>query len=589
MSIANRLLGGGTLLLALGLGGCYSNRATRAPLAAILPSTQSQAGFTELESIPFSFQKAGLETLAYASTRARVWHAYFPATGLASKEAPLFVFLNGGPGCATTSNLFSMNTAPYTLDREHQQNAGSQLSKNPQSWTAIGNLLYIDAPMTGFSYNLMPNPDVTLKRQAEFDVQNQNPFIDAAQVIRVILRFLGEHSDIRNNPVVLVGESYGGTRVSTMLNLLLFHEQYGTGVKVYRDATLAAEIKAFFNQGLATGMASVAPEIVARQFGRQILIQPQLTGDYQNQEAATMYYQDGSVIDQISREAWGLPFLRAQNVDKFTYVTFVVLPFCGRDRYIYTKWAASPLYAWSDSLENFALQSLTSVSAMNTLLGGQDVRTIPGFRKEQRAEAYRYHTGGSSMTATEGEGLSDWAKAWIENEEQSNLYQAALLGAQGTGSFEAEFGKPDYWDAYLDTTNAYVFKRFMSNQATAKGYPVSPDKSPLYGNMFLENISLVSTLLTDAELDLVIYSPALPKALERHASIVKSIAAVRGSQTPLQTHGTFQVNYVPGSLAPLVTPASVTLHYPYYPTSGHSVSSAQPDKLLLDVRNWMAQ
>ncbi len=453
MSIANRLLGGGTLLLALGLGGCYSNRATRAPLAAILPSTQSQAGFTELESIPFSFQKAGLETLAYASTRARVWHAYFPATGLASKEAPLFVFLNGGPGCATTSNLFSMNTAPYTLDREHQQNAGSQLSKNPQSWTAIGNLLYIDAPMTGFSYNLMPTPDVTLKRQAEFDVQNQNPFIDAAQVIRVILRFLGEHSDIRNNPVVLVGESYGGTRVSTMLNLLLFHEQYGTGVKVYRDATLAAEIKAFFNQGLATGMASVAPEIVARQFGRQILIQPQLTGDYQNQEAATMYYQDGSVIDQISREAWGLPFLRAQNVDKFTYVTFVVLPFCGRDRYIYTKWAASPLY----------------------------------------------------------------------------------------------------------------------------------------GNMFLENISLVSTLLTDAELDLVIYSPALPKALERHSSIVKSIAAVRGSQTSLQTHGTFQVNYVPGSLAPLVTPASVTLHYPYYPTSGHSVASAQPDKLFLDVRNWMAQ
>ena len=589
MRIANRLLGGGALLLALSLGGCYGNGSTRNRLAVILPSTQSQAGFRELESIPFSFQKAGLETLNLTSTRARVWTAYFPATGMAPKDAPLFVFLNGGPGCSTTSNLFSMNTAPYTLDREHQQSAGSQYSKNPQSWTAIGNLLYIDAPMTGFSYNLMPNPDVTLKRQAEFDAQNQNPFIDAAQVIRVLLRFLDEHSDIRNNPVVLVGESYGGTRVSTMLNLLLFHEQYGTGAKVYKDATLAAEIKSFFSQGLATGTVSVAPEIVARQFGRQILIQPQLTGDYQNQEAGTLYYQDGSVIDQISREAWGLPFLRAGNVDKFTYVTFVVLPFCGRDRYIYTKWANSPFYAYSDSLETFALQSLTSVSAMNTLLGGQDVRNIPGFRKEQRTEAYRYHTGGSSMTATAGEDLSDWAKAWIETQEESNLYQASLLGAQGAGSFEAEFGKPDYWDAHLDTTNAYVFKRFMSNQATVKGFPVSPDKSPLFGNMFLENISLVSTLLTDAELDLVIYSPALPKALERHASIVKSVATVRGSQTPLKTHGTFQVNYVPGSLAPLATPASVTIQYPYYPTSGHSVSSAQPDKLLLDVRNWMAQ
>ena len=100
----------------------------------------------------------------------------------------------------------------------------------------MGNLLYIDAPVTGFSYNVSPDAANLSGRISEFFLKgNFNPFIDAAQMTRVILRFLDNHPDIQANEVILVGESYSGTRVSTMLNLLLFHPKYADSGKLYQD------------------------------------------------------------------------------------------------------------------------------------------------------------------------------------------------------------------------------------------------------------------------------------------------------------------------------------------------------------------
>ena len=109
--------------------------------------TRSEAGFSEIEPISFSFQQEGLRTLNYTSSRARLFYSFQPAESDA-RNKPLFVLLNGGPGCATTTNFFSMNTATYTLDKE--RTGGEPCKKNPYSWTQLGNLLYIDAPNTDF-------------------------------------------------------------------------------------------------------------------------------------------------------------------------------------------------------------------------------------------------------------------------------------------------------------------------------------------------------------------------------------------------------------------------------------------------------
>jgi Serine carboxypeptidase len=213
----------------------------RMPIAA-------EAGFSELEPIGFSFQREG-PTLRYTSSRARVFYNFQPADHDATAK-PLFVFLNGGPGCPTCEGLLSTNTghrsvyiAPWGptpfLDTT---------SPNPYSWTHLGNLLYIDAPTTGYSYNLADGTKTGSETAVFYDAQNFNSYIDAAQMVRVVLRFLRAHPNIAKNPVVLVGESYGGTRVSTMLNLLLNYQRYGSGPDVYRDVGLTREVQGYLDK-----------------------------------------------------------------------------------------------------------------------------------------------------------------------------------------------------------------------------------------------------------------------------------------------------------------------------------------------------
>jgi carboxypeptidase C (cathepsin A) len=203
----------------------------------------AKMGFYEIEPINFSFQQTGLPTLSYKSSRARIMYAFYPAD-VNPETKPLFVFFNGGPGCATCTGLFSLNTAPHTLDKTRTE--GSYYKANPYSFTQLGNLLYLDAPITGFSYNLVKNASDVNVRTAEFDAQNFNPFIDASQMIRVLLRFLADNPSIKRNNVIIVGESYGGVRASIMLNMLLFHNRYQDGTRVYRDASLTDEIQRHF-------------------------------------------------------------------------------------------------------------------------------------------------------------------------------------------------------------------------------------------------------------------------------------------------------------------------------------------------------
>ncbi len=51
----------------------------------------------------------------------------------------------------------------------------------------------------------------------------------------------------------------------------------------------------------------VPPEIIARQFGHQILIQPALTYGYQLEVGNEMLVQEGGVIDKLELEI-GIPY-----------------------------------------------------------------------------------------------------------------------------------------------------------------------------------------------------------------------------------------------------------------------------------------
>ncbi|KAL8364791.1 hypothetical protein RB595_003864 [Gaeumannomyces hyphopodioides] len=73
------------------------------------------------------------------------------------KNAPLTVWMNGGPGASSMPGLFNENGPCFV------NNDSSTTRLNPTSWNTKSNMLYIDQPVqVGFSYNTLVNVTVDL-------------------------------------------------------------------------------------------------------------------------------------------------------------------------------------------------------------------------------------------------------------------------------------------------------------------------------------------------------------------------------------------------------------------------------------------
>jgi hypothetical protein len=190
---------------------------------------------------------------------ARLFHVLLAAE-TDRADRPLFVLFNGGPGAATTAGLLPWGTAPLRLSVD-----GDGLSSNPARLTLLGDLLYVDQRQSGFSYGLG-----TRDAGCGFD-----PSEDAGDFVRVLLHVLEANPSIRDHRVVLVGESYGGARAANMLQILLSPDRIAA-----RDPELAAAVEAHHRAVLGHAPPFTREE-AARQFGHQVLIQPNVLGQLQ--------------------------------------------------------------------------------------------------------------------------------------------------------------------------------------------------------------------------------------------------------------------------------------------------------------------
>ena len=557
-----------------------------------------EMNYIQVEPVDFS-----LDYDDYTSATARLWYAHFQADD-AYETKPLFVFLNGGPGCGTCMNLFSMNTAPYTLDR-NRMTTNDPYAINPYSWTALGNLLYIDAPNTGYSYTLDGDTDPLSLHWTDLwefiGGDNYNAFIDAAQVLRGILQFLDAHPTLKTNEVIMVGESYSGVRVSTLLNLLLYYNTYAAGSQTYQDPGLITAITNHFKAVLGKE-PPFSPKDVTTQFGRQILIQPQIVDKYQGADMYAALEQPGSSLERLGYEAHATTswpdYLNENYGGTGTFSALHgYLAEIDRDPYHALENAN-----WTDDNEYFSMKRLNSCSAMETITGGCNPTNIPYMAPAARSNAVKFLIGQSLYdNATVKWLLNKLPAAWLY------MIQTMAPGWK-TGRQDMDYD-PDYLlyklgelsdiDAYVTGTNPYIYLGFLVNgggnnllevlyRFLQDPFDISPGNSDRYGRLFLENLAVVDTFMTDAKYDYVVYASTLPSQFEgnRFTNYVEHITTCQGDDS--RRYGSFTVDYKENAVSELQqSPDYRTVSWRYYGESGHAVSASQPQEFREDVDSWL--
>jgi len=534
---------------------------------------QNEAGFIDIEPITFYFHHGSyFSRLDLQSSQARIWYS-FHAADKRSEDKPLFIFFNGGPGSATSSGLMSMYTGRYTLDNTIDSGGGDHYIPNHVPWTSMGNLLYIDARQAGFSYNQMMLVNDYNARFREFNSQNFNSFFDAADFIRVVLRFLGDHPQLQDNPVIIVGESYGGTRTLTMLHILLNYAEYGNGREMFQDPSLSQEIQAHYDIVFPQYRGQVVPsEVVAGQFGHQILIQPTCSFGYHQQVTEDMFNRPGSVIYQIGEEV-GIPYDPDIYEDPYTFVSEVA----GRDLYIYPK----P----RDWLGGFFQNAATRLRFTQnlSLVTGVDVTAIPELYASERSNAYRIFDTDYSFDLMPDDDVDPVTKY--------HFLVSARLEAnsvrQEPGDMTAVFGTLQPWDRYFLSTNYHSNWAFhVLNVAKVRGYDVHYYENR-FGRMFLQNIAYVETFITNAAYDLVVYTAALPQSLAKHEDILESVQHMKRSTDGEERPGKIILNYRPSAFPDIQGLDTRVIRFPLYSESCHAVSLTQPEDFFADVSSWL--
>ncbi|XP_054158425.1 lysosomal protective protein-like [Oppia nitens] len=118
-------------------------------------------------------------------------------------DAPVVLWLQGGPGASSLFALFAEN-GPFRVDA-----TGKTLKLNPNSWNRVVNMLYIEAPVgTGFSYKddkHYHNTDTT----------------SAADNRLALVEFFKKYPNFKKTQFYIMGESYAGIYIPMLAQEIL--------------------------------------------------------------------------------------------------------------------------------------------------------------------------------------------------------------------------------------------------------------------------------------------------------------------------------------------------------------------------------
>jgi pimeloyl-ACP methyl ester carboxylesterase len=460
------------------LVGCSSEPHSDAAAYAAPPA---EIGFLELEGEQYSLGGTML-----TSSRARIFYDFQPAEN-ATQQTPIFVLGGGGPG-ASAMFLLAYEGPNTTVETDA---SGVASTPNASRLTDLGHLLYFDARNAGFSYPLIADPADRTKRQGDLGAQNYNVYRDAADEWRALLAFWDLHPELAHNPVYFLAESYGGMRATVMLNMLFSRADYASGARTFAAPDLMQRLACPGSPGSAAPLPCEAD--VSKQFRGQILLEPLLAGMRQDDIAAQLFEQPGSILDQLAAET-GVPYARCgSGCTAFGNVQLFLMTI---DRSLYDYRASS---AWLDRIIETVSNAATHREMLARLTGVENAavdRVIGG----ARAGAYRFGDPNNALFCPRGD-------------------------------LEQTYGALPAWDAHFVAFNAEAMGAFVGGASKAL---LADTSQAGFGDLFIENLRHVPTFVSRATFDLAIYGPALVPVLQSYPAVRRAAIDATGREIEVE-------------------------------------------------------
>ncbi|KAI8545880.1 hypothetical protein RHMOL_Rhmol07G0071800 [Rhododendron molle] len=136
----------------------------------------------------------------------RAFYYYFVEAQKAKHSLPLFLWLNGGPGCSSLAYGALQELGPFRVHSD-----GKTLYKNPFAWNHAANVLFLESPAgVGFSYS-----------NTTSDVAFGGDRRTASDNYVFLLNWLERFSEYKNTEFYIGGESYAGHYVPQLAHTIL--------------------------------------------------------------------------------------------------------------------------------------------------------------------------------------------------------------------------------------------------------------------------------------------------------------------------------------------------------------------------------
>ncbi|CAD5234783.1 unnamed protein product [Bursaphelenchus xylophilus] len=126
---------------------------------------------------------------------------FYWLTSSPNQSAPLVLWLNGGPGCSSMAGLMS-EFGPFQVKQ-------GGLVHNKYAWNEFAHILYLDAP-AGVGFSILKSSNWTTSDEV---VAKENK--------QAMTKFFQKFPELKKNRLFLAGESYGGTYIPMLGDLVL--------------------------------------------------------------------------------------------------------------------------------------------------------------------------------------------------------------------------------------------------------------------------------------------------------------------------------------------------------------------------------